>query len=603
MFWPATVSVLSFLVAFFVVALGAAHWRRTRVNRSFLLLSLAIAGWTFMDILFRIPQEPTTSRLLLRIEPVFWISTGALFLDFIYALCNRRTDHLLWGFRTMALVSLLVALFTKTVYTGFTYGPAGIQEIHGPLFAVMGVLNVMAPAIVASWLLIGQWRQSTDPKRRRLVRTLLVTLGIAVSVGAVTDIILPLAMDISSLPELTPATLALFSVGILTATTRHRFLEPSAQELLADLFVHSPDGIAVLDAERRLQRINAPARQILGLTEGEELTDEQLQLMGGGDGVAATDTDHCRLPSASGDRILSLHRALVEHPGRQSTLLVFLRDVTRLAALEKRQQQAERLEAVSTLSGGVAHYLNNILSVSMLISSSLLEELSPTDPLYREMQSIMQAANRGRAIVEDLLAFTQQGVTHMPAAGPVDINALLHTENPQDRVAEPAWPAGVNVTMDLTAGLPPVSATEQQLQRVLHNLSSNAVDAMGDRGTLSFKTSLVTLSETDPLRPPELTPGRYVRLSISDTGSGMDEQTRARAFEPFYTTKGLASSAGMGLAVVYGTMAALKGHMTLESTPETGTVVILEIPIIEPEEPRQAADSGKGPAVKVRKTR
>jgi signal transduction histidine kinase len=602
MFWPALVSVLSFLVAFFVVALGAAHWRRTRVNRSFLLLSLAIAGWTLMDILFRIPQSPATSRLLLRIEPVFWIVTGTLFLDFIYTLCDRKTDRLLWGSRAIALFSLPVVLFTKGVYSGFTLGPEGILESHGPLFGLMGLANVLFPTTVASGLLLRERRQTTDPRRRRLAQTLVITIGIAVSIGAVTDLILPMVIDTSSMPELTPATLALFSVGMLTATTRHRFLEPSAQELLADLFVHSPDGIAVLDASQRLQHINAPARRMLGLSQGEELSDEQLQIIANTNEVDATQADHCRLLTASGYRTLALHRALVEHPGRQSTLLVFLQDVTRLVALEKRQQQSERLEAVATLSGGVAHNLNNILSVSMLISSSLLEELEATDPLYQEMQSIMQAAQRGRIIVEDLLAFTQQGVTLLPTAGPVDINALVRSEIATERSGELAWPHGVTVAMDLTEGLPPVTANAQQLGRVLRHLSRNALEAMGEVGTLSLKTTGVTLAAADPLRPPELSPGQYLRLRIADTGTGMDEQTRARACEPFYTTKGLASAAGMGLAVVYGTIAALKGRMTLESSPETGTTVTLDIPVGEQEEPAQAAHVQMGPATSARRS-
>jgi len=475
-------------------------------------------------------------------------------------------------------------------------------EDHGPLFAYMGIFNVMLPAVVASVLLVREQRRTDNPQRRRLVRTLLWTIVITVSVGASTDLILPLLIDVSGMPELTPVTLALFSVGMLTATTRHGLLEPNAQELLASLLVHSPDGIALLDAEHRLQRINPPARRMLGLTEGEDLSDELVQLLAGAADPKGTDTNQCRLPSASGDRVLSLHRAQLAHQGRRTTLLVFLRDVTRLAALEDRQQQSQRLEAAATLSGGVAHYLNNILSVSMLISSSLLEELTPTDPLYREMQSIMQAANRGRAIVDDLLAFTQQGVTRLPTSVPLDINALLQSVIGAERVEEPAWPLGVTIAMDLTEALPKVAASVPQLQRILHHLCRNAIDAMEDKGTLSFNTTLVTLSPTDTHRPPELTPGRYVRLRITDTGTGMDEQTRARACDPFYTTKGMATAAGMGLAVVYGTMAALKGRMTLESTLETGTVVTLDIPVSERKQPAQAADADSAPAFKVRKT-
>ncbi len=573
------ISVLSFLVAFFVLALATAHWRRTRVNIGFLLFSLAVTGWMFLEIVYRLSPHPEAARLLIRIEPLFWLVTGALILEVGYGLTQRATDTLLWVVRGVAVISVALSFATPWVYAGFNYGSMGLTEQKGPLFAPLATLNIAMPAAVTVWLLMAERRKSRDPVKRRYLGILLLSLGMATTIGFIGDVILPMVIRIDGQPEFVPAAIALLSVGLVMATTRYHFLRPGTTDLLADFFRHSPDGVALLDADHRLLRINQPARELLDLPKGETLSESQLELIVGPQGEATNQHDRYRVRFPSGSRVLAVHRAELDHAGRERTLLVFLRDVTDQVSLEERDQKARHLETVSTLAGGTAHHLNNILSVSMLVSSTLLEELQPNDPLYPEMRSVLRAAERGQTIIEDLLAYTQRGVAHVATPYPLDLNGLLQFDVSRNQLGNLPIPSAVTVLLDLAQNLPRVTADEKQLQRVLRHLCRNSLEAMEDTGTLTIQTAAVLWSADDPERPPELAPGRYVQLRFADTGTGMDEQTRARACEPFYTTKGMVTATGLGLAVVYGTVAALNGNMTLESAPEAGTVITLQLPV------------------------
>jgi len=237
--------------------------------------------------------------------------------------------------------------------------------------------------------------------------------------------------------------------------------------------------------------------------------------------------------------------------------------------LETELRQAQKLEAIGHLAGGVAHDFNNILMVIQGYSDLLLGEASGDGTTRKDLREIQQAARRGSDLARQLLAFGRKQVLQIR---PLDLNAILvDTSHMLERLI------GEGVKLDLrpAAAFCPIEADRGQLEQVLINLAVNARDAMNGRGTLDIAIDRVT-RERDT---PDLARGAYARLTVQDTGCGMDQPTRERIFEPFFTTKPLGQGTGLGLATVHGVVKQLRGHIKVDSAPMQGTTFTVFFPL------------------------
>ena len=255
--------------------------------------------------------------------------------------------------------------------------------------------------------------------------------------------------------------------------------------------------------------------------------------------------------------------------------------------------QAQKLEAVGRLAGGVAHDFNNLLTVIAGRAELLLDELPPGHPARDHADQIERTSGRGASLTHQLLAFSRQQVLQPRA---LDLNAaVVELERMLGRVIG----EDVHVELDLEAGLSPVLADGSQVEQVLMNLAVNARDAMPRGGRLTFRT---TSGDLDAVAAERLAmpAGPCVVLEVGDTGTGMDETTRLRVFEPFFTTKGPGKGTGLGLATVYGIVRQSGGAIEVESAPGRGTTFRLFLPLAEsaarPEPspaPAGGADAGR----------
>jgi signal transduction histidine kinase/ActR/RegA family two-component response regulator len=228
--------------------------------------------------------------------------------------------------------------------------------------------------------------------------------------------------------------------------------------------------------------------------------------------------------------------------------------------LERELAEAHRLESIGRLAGGVAHDFNNMLAV-ILGSVQLLE----ARPEERELiESIDLAAKRGAGLTRQLLGFARR---QMMEVGPMTLNDAV-----EDclKLAQRVIPEDIRLTTELRDGPWTFEGDRAQIQQVLLNLVTNARDAIPSGGTIKLTTENVTLDQEFARKNPEVTPGEYVRLTVSDDGAGMSEELRRRIFEPFFTTKGRAGT-GLGLAVSYGIVKQLNGHISVQSAPGRGT--------------------------------
>jgi PAS domain S-box-containing protein len=242
------------------------------------------------------------------------------------------------------------------------------------------------------------------------------------------------------------------------------------------------------------------------------------------------------------------------------------------AALEAQLIQSQKLESIGRLAGGVAHDFNNLLTVINGYCELLLGGLEEEDPLRAHAEPILQAGRQAAQLTEQLLAFSRKQVSR---AEPVDLNAAVAGSLDMFRrlVGEDVE---VTALLDPSPGI--VLADAAQIQQVLMNLIVNARDAMPRGGKLIIETAALDLDESYAAQHPEVAPGPYVMLAVSDTGVGMEEEVRQRIFEPFFTTKGTGSGTGLGLPMVYGIVRQHRGWIWVYSEPGKGSTFKIYLP-------------------------
>ena len=254
------------------------------------------------------------------------------------------------------------------------------------------------------------------------------------------------------------------------------------------------------------------------------------------------------------------------------------------AKLREQLQQAQKLESVGRLAGGVAHDFNNLLTVINGYTDMLLKQVGPEDPIHADLTEIGIAGARAAALSQQLLVLSRKNVIQ-PAN--VNLNDIVReVEKMLGRVIG----EDVRLASDLSPSLGRVLADPGQLHQVLMNLAVNARDAMPHGGTLLIETANVDLDASAVDQYTGVKPGSYVRLKVSDTGAGMTEEVLAHLFEPFFTTKKQGEGTGLGLATVYGIVKQCGGAIQVSSHPDRGTTFTIDLPRADGTSAEQKAD-------------
>jgi CheY-like chemotaxis protein len=235
------------------------------------------------------------------------------------------------------------------------------------------------------------------------------------------------------------------------------------------------------------------------------------------------------------------------------------------------------MAVLGRFAGGVAHDFDNLLTAIQGYTSLLLRDLRPGDPQREGLEEIRQSSERAAGLTRQILAF---GRRHAAESGPVDLNRLIGN---LVRLLPPLIGEDLALVTVLAPSVGMVRADPGQLEQVVMNLVVNARDAMPDGGRLTIATANEHITEFDTRASPELPPGRYVMLTVRDTGSGIDPATLPSIFEPFFTTKEPGRGLGLGLATVYGIVKQCEGHIDVESAPGRGTSVRVYLPMARAE--------------------
>ena len=254
--------------------------------------------------------------------------------------------------------------------------------------------------------------------------------------------------------------------------------------------------------------------------------------------------------------------------------LVVAQDIGERHQLEEQLRQAQKMEAVGRLAGGVAHDFNNLLMVIKGHTELLMNVLPPSDVSARKIEQIDRAADRATSLTRQLLAFSRMQVLQPRV---LDLNGVV---SELGKMLPRLIGEHIEYTFSPDPNLASVKADPGQIEQVILNLAANARDAMPRGGKLTMRTANISIDQAEAAKRPPMTPGLFILLSVSDTGHGMDEATKAHIFEPFFTTKEIGKGTGLGLATVYGVVKQSDGFIWVESSPGVGTTFEIYLPQI-----------------------
>lgn len=397
-----------------------------------------------------------------------------------------------------------------------------------------------------------------------------------------------------------PAEISLSSIEtedgrLATAAIRDVTHSRAAEKRFEQFLEFAPDAVLGVAATGKIVLANQQAETVFGYSR-EELIGQGVELliperfhqvhpshrdgyfaeprtraMGAGVELFAQRKDGAEFPA-------EISLSSIEEEDGSTLAMVAIRDISdraeseREKALQEQLDQSRRLESVGQLAGGIAHDFNNILGVIMNYAEFVGDELPPDSKASEDVGEIRRAAERAAALTRQLLIFSRREVVQPEL---LDLRKVVSgLENLLHRAL------GERVKLETRFGenLATVEADPGQIEQVLVNLSVNARDAMPDGGRLLIEVENAELDEEYAYMHPNIEPGFYVRLKVSDTGVGMDGETIERAFEPFFTTKGKGEGTGLGLATVYGIVTGAGGRVDIYSEPGMGTTIKVHLP-------------------------
>ena len=256
----------------------------------------------------------------------------------------------------------------------------------------------------------------------------------------------------------------------------------------------------------------------------------------------------------------------------QDEALAIIRDITEHRRLEEQLRHAQKMEAVGTLTGGVAHEFNNILNVILGYGELLQDNLDKESRVRGYVDTIVASGERAAKLIKGLLAYSRRQMTHVEA---VDVNEVVKA---MEGFFSSFVAKDIRLNIETSYGELIIMADRAQIEQILMNLASNAIDAMPGGGVLTISTQAVAYSQEEDGAQPS-TPHTYTLISVKDTGVGIDRDTRGKVFEPFFTTKEVGKGTGLGLSMVYGMVKRHDGHITVESEPGRGSIFNVYLPL------------------------
>ncbi len=374
--------------------------------------------------------------------------------------------------------------------------------------------------------------------------------------------------------------------GVLTDITERKKAEIRA-EFLSMITERLRDSVIVTDAEFKIHYVNKAAERMFGYSAKEMIGKSPEMLIAEPRTAELMDQVFRTVTSGrSWDGSIQCMRKdkttfvsdlritpLPDEKGAATHFVAVQRDITDKRRLEQELLQAQKMEAVGTMAGGIAHEFNNVLTAIIGYSELLLADSTPGSEMHKDVVEIGKTARRAAALTRQLLSFSRRQVMQVAQ---VDLNTVVYG---LDRMLRRVAGEAVQLVFDLDPGLKRVEADAGHIEQVIMNLVVNARDAMPEGGVLTIRTETVLLDDASCRGKPGARAGEWVRLEVADSGEGMDSEVMAHVFEPFYTTKEVGRGSGLGLSVVFGIVRQHGGWINLASVPGEGCSFSVYLPV------------------------
>ncbi len=383
-----------------------------------------------------------------------------------------------------------------------------------------------------------------------------------------------------------------FLLGILRDITDRKRSERALQETkeaLHALIKASPVPIMALDVEGRVTMWNPASEAVFGWKK-EEVLGQPTPVALSGELKGLRDQDDSAIGGDSFTGIEAIRRRKDGSPieisisaapmhdaeGRVSGIMSVMMDITERNRLEAQLRQAQKLEAIGTLAGGIAHDFNNILAAIIGYTELSLQRLSASDPIGRNLEEVRRASMRAKDLVKQILSFSRMMEREERLV--LDVVPVMKEGI---RFIRASLPTSIELSVDIPKTPMMVMANPTHMHQILLNLCTNASHAMEEGGLLKVGLSEIRTDSSMRLHVPGLHEGRYIQLSVSDTGHGMDKAVMERIFDPYFTTKQVGKGSGLGLAVVHGIVKRYGGAIRVQSERGKGALFEIFIPVAD----------------------
>ncbi|MGM0425578.1 MAG: ATP-binding protein, partial [Thermodesulfobacteriota bacterium] len=371
-------------------------------------------------------------------------------------------------------------------------------------------------------------------------------------------------------------------VGLFQDITQQKRVQNKLIELLehssmqAAALEQSGEGIVLTDQDFRVVYVNPFFDRVCGFKASELIS----KLPGRQEGDLQADQSwrgqlHLEDKNGQKRQVEATVSEVRSWSGEVVNYVLLVRDITEKLQLQQQLQQAQKMEAIGTLAGGIAHDFNNMLMGMQGFTELALSNLPEDCKAAKHLQNVLQTSSRAKDLVQQILTFSRQSDSEKK---PLQAKAVLKEVL---KLLQATLPANIELQTRIDPDTPQILADPSQMQQVIMNLCTNAVQAMPEGGTLWVVLQGKSLGWEDKDRPEDLGPGKYLLLQVQDTGQGMDQDLAQRIFDPFFTTKPRGQGTGLGLSVVYGILQEISGYIEVGSSQGEGTLFSVFIPALQ----------------------
>ncbi|MBD3671771.1 MAG: response regulator [Gammaproteobacteria bacterium] len=580
----AYIPFFSFLLTIVVTTYIQARTRSSRLKHAYVLFSISLTMWIFWDFVLWLRIDEGWYLTILKLQSIFWIPIGVLFLNFVYAYLDRKPDRFFYPVAILSLVLVVISLSSDLVLTGYREVYWGILHQSGILHTPITLFVVSLPMFVGLFLLIKRYRKTSQKLERTQLSFIIFGALSASIISFITTILFPDIMGRTDIFPLHDIGIAIHSIFTSIAVSRYRFLNIEVQDVAEDMFARMQDGVVILDRNGMMQHANASARDMLGLGHGVLVRKEIDGYFEAYPKLTGFSNHELMPKNASEGTYYSVSQAVAEDKAGEAGRLIIIRDITEQKKREKEIEQINQklasarddaLEASKLKSqflANMSHELRTPLNAVIGYSEMIEEEANDqgVDQIASDASKINRAGRHLLSLINDILDLSKIEAGRMDVyVERFDINAML---NDVITTATPLVDKNQNqLIADIQPDMGLMQSDQIKVRQILLNLISNAAKFTNE-GKITIRAN--TGSENSR---------NHVKIEISDTGIGMNEQQLNSLYSAFTqadsSTTRKYGGTGLGMAISKHFIDILKGDIEVESEYGEGTSFRLYLPL------------------------